>query len=55
LTTIELKAEGELTRLVLTEHGAFFDGRDSAAQRRQGTGSLLDELSRELQHDPATG
>ncbi len=55
LMTIELKAEGELTRLVLTEHGAFFDGRASAAQRRQGTGSLLDELTRELRHDTAAG
>lgn len=44
LATIELKAEGAGTRLVVTEHGAFLDGYDDAGARAQGTGSLLDRL-----------
>lgn len=55
LTTVELNPEGERTRLVLTEHGAFFDALESPAERREGTGSLLDALSRELQSDAARG
>jgi hypothetical protein len=49
LATIELEPEGGRTLLTLTEHGAFFDGLDSPARRRQGTGSLLDALARALQ------
>lgn len=48
LATIALRPDGDGTLLVLTEHGAFFDGLDSSAAREQGTGSLLDALSREL-------
>jgi len=32
------------TRLVLTEQGVFLDGLDTAAQREEGTRSLLDAL-----------
>jgi uncharacterized protein YndB with AHSA1/START domain len=45
LTTIELRADGNGTRLTLTEHGAFLDGLDSAAGREQGSGALLDALA----------
>jgi uncharacterized protein YndB with AHSA1/START domain len=48
LATIEFEPEGELTPLTLTEHGAFFDGLDSAGRRQEGVGSLLEALSREL-------
>jgi hypothetical protein len=41
--------------LTLTEHGAFFDGLDSPARREQGTGSLLDALTRVLQEDAQAG
>jgi uncharacterized protein YndB with AHSA1/START domain len=48
LATIELKPEGDGTRLVFTEQGAFLDGHDTPAQREQGTGGLLDALGQEL-------
>jgi uncharacterized protein YndB with AHSA1/START domain len=48
LATVELKPSGDGTRLVFTEQGAFLDGLDTADQRRQGTGSLLDALGEEL-------
>lgn len=44
LTTIELVAEGNGTRLVMTEQGAFLDGHDTSATREHGTGELLDAL-----------
>ena len=52
LATVELKRDGAGTLLVLTEHGAFFDGLDSPTGRAQGWGSLLDALARVLLHDP---
>jgi uncharacterized protein YndB with AHSA1/START domain len=48
VATIELKPEGDGTRLVYTEQGAFLDGHDSAQSREQGTGGLLDTLGKEL-------
>jgi hypothetical protein len=51
LTTIEFVADGA-TRLVFTEHGAFFDGLDDPAQREHGTGKLLDALERFLARQP---
>jgi uncharacterized protein YndB with AHSA1/START domain len=53
LGTVELKPEGQGTRLTYTEQGAFLDGLDSAKQRQQGTGSLLDALGDELRRAPA--
>jgi uncharacterized protein YndB with AHSA1/START domain len=51
LVTVELERDGEGTRLTLTEHGAFFDGLEDPDLRRDGTGSLLDALGRELGRD----
>jgi uncharacterized protein YndB with AHSA1/START domain len=48
LVTVTFEAEGEGTRLTLTEYGAFFDGLEDPTLREQGTGSLLDALEREL-------
>jgi uncharacterized protein YndB with AHSA1/START domain len=48
LVTVELSADAGGTRLELTEHGAFFDGLEDPGRRRDGTGSLLDALAREL-------
>jgi uncharacterized protein YndB with AHSA1/START domain len=48
LGTVELKPEGERTRLTYTEQGAFLDGLDTPKQREQGTGSLLDALGAEV-------
>ncbi|MDX6583637.1 MAG: hypothetical protein QOI10_2821 [Solirubrobacterales bacterium] len=45
LATVELRPDGEGTRLTVTEHGAFFDGVDDPTLREQGTGSLLDALA----------
>lgn len=44
LTTIEFRAEGEGTRLVFTEQGAFFDDLEDPALRAHGTGKLLESL-----------
>jgi len=49
LATVELKPEGDGTRLVFTEQGAFLDGLDTPAERQQGTGSLLGALGEELE------
>jgi hypothetical protein len=51
LGTVELKPEGEGTRLTYTEQGAFLDGLDTPEQRQQGTGGLLDALGAELARD----
>jgi uncharacterized protein YndB with AHSA1/START domain len=53
LGTVELKPEGDGTRLTYTEQGAFLDGLDTAEQREQGTGGLLDALGEELQRERA--
>jgi uncharacterized protein YndB with AHSA1/START domain len=48
LATIEFRPEGEGTRLVLTEQGAFLDGYDDAGGRERGTRQLLDRLGQSL-------
>jgi uncharacterized protein YndB with AHSA1/START domain len=48
VATVELLADGERTRLILTEQGAFFDGLDQPATREHGTGELLDKLGTTL-------
>ena len=48
LATMELKAEGAKTTLVVTEQGAFLDGYDDAGSREYGTGLLLDALGASL-------
>jgi len=48
LATVEFRPEGEGTRLVFTEQGAFLDGHDTRAQREHGMSSLLDALRAEL-------
>jgi uncharacterized protein YndB with AHSA1/START domain len=48
LASIEFATEGDGTRLTLTEHGAFLDGLETAAQREHGTGELLDKLGEAL-------
>jgi uncharacterized protein YndB with AHSA1/START domain len=49
VATFEFVAEGAGTRLVLTEQGVFLDGLDTAAQREEGTGVLLDALGTALE------
>jgi uncharacterized protein YndB with AHSA1/START domain len=48
LSTVELMQENGGTRLVYTEQGAYFDGRDGPKQRKQGWGKLLAALTNEL-------
>jgi uncharacterized protein YndB with AHSA1/START domain len=48
VATLQLKAEGKRTRLMVTEQGAFLDGYDDAGSRERGTGELLDALGRSL-------
>jgi uncharacterized protein YndB with AHSA1/START domain len=52
LTTIEFCPEGDGTRLVFTEQGAFFDDPDGPAAREHGTGKLLEALERLLAGEP---
>ena len=54
LGTVELRPDGEGTRLTYTEQGAFLDGLDTAEQRRQGTGGILDALGAELEREAAS-
>lgn len=37
LTTVEVRPDGDGTRLVFTEHGAFFDDLEDPAEREHGT------------------
>lgn len=46
LTTVEFTADGPNTSLVLTETGAYLDGREQPAWREQGTGDWLNALGR---------
>jgi uncharacterized protein YndB with AHSA1/START domain len=48
LTTVELHATEDGTRLVLTEQGTFLDGLEQPAWREQGTGDWLDALGVDL-------
>jgi uncharacterized protein YndB with AHSA1/START domain len=49
LATMQLRAEGGKTTLMVTEQGAFLDGYDDAGSREHGTGYLLDALGTSLQ------
>ncbi|HEY1831863.1 MAG TPA: SRPBCC domain-containing protein [Acidimicrobiales bacterium] len=48
LTTVEFVPEGTSTRLVLTEAGAYLDGREQPAWREEGTAGWLDKLGQHL-------
>ncbi len=48
LATLQLKADGKRTRLLIAEQGDFLDGYDDAGSREHGTGELLDALGRSL-------
>ena len=45
LTTVAVRPDGDGTRLVFTEHGAFLDDLEDPAEREHGTGLLLDGLT----------
>ena len=48
VTTVELRPDGDGTRLELTEYGAFLDGREEPAWRERGTADQLAALAKEL-------
>jgi uncharacterized protein YndB with AHSA1/START domain len=45
VATVEFRSVGATTHLVLTEQGVFLDNRDTAAQREEGTRSLMESLA----------
>ena len=45
VATVQFRSRQTSTHLVLTEQGVFLDGHDTAAQREEGTRSLLDSLA----------
>lgn len=49
LATIELRAEGNGTKLVLVEQGAYLDGFDNPKLREDGTNQLMDALAASLE------
>jgi uncharacterized protein YndB with AHSA1/START domain len=53
LATVEIAAEGGATRLRFTEQAAFLDGYDDGGSRERGTGALLDNLGKTLEHSKA--
>lgn len=48
LATVELVADGDGTRLVYTEKGAYLDGHDTPDQRQAGTEQIFDALGAAL-------
>ena len=48
VTTVEFSPAGGGTRLVLTEQGAFLDGREEPGWREHGTAAQLDALAAQL-------
>lgn len=49
LATVEFRAEGQGTRIVFTEQGAYFDDPGQVAGREEGTRELLEALAAELE------
>jgi uncharacterized protein YndB with AHSA1/START domain len=48
VATVEFHESDGTTQLVLTEQGVYLDGHETAAQREEGTRSLLDSLAAAL-------
>jgi uncharacterized protein YndB with AHSA1/START domain len=45
---IEIVADGDGTRFILTEYGDYLDGYDDAGSREHGTNALMDALEKSL-------
>ena len=54
LGTVELSPDGDGTRLVYTEKGAYLDGHDTPEQRQEGTEQLFDALGESLKAPAGT-
>ena len=48
LLTMEFVPEGSGTRIVLTEQGAYLDGKDAPIQREEGSRQLFESLAKLL-------
>ncbi len=48
LACIELRPEGDGTKLIVTEHGIFLDGYEDKGSREHGTNILMDALGASL-------
>lgn len=48
LATVEFRAQGQGTRLLITEQGVFFGGEEDAGRREAGTRILLQQLEAAL-------
>ena len=48
LLTMEFVPEGSGTRIVLTEQGAYLDGKDAPTQREEGSRQLFESLAKLL-------
>lgn len=53
LLTVELRPDGEGTRMTVTEQVAFFEGRDSPAARLAGLEEMFDKLATHLERGRA--
>ncbi|MDT4892488.1 MAG: hypothetical protein QOE97_1523 [Pseudonocardiales bacterium] len=49
VATLEFLPDGDQTRFVITEQGAYLDGLDTSAQREEGTNELLNALGTYLE------
>ena len=49
LATLEFRAEGSGTRLVMTEQGAFYNGYVDGGSRERGTKQLLEQVAASLE------
>ena len=50
VATIEFQADGDATKLTVTEQGVYLDGLDTSAQREHGTNALMDALGAYVQN-----
>lgn len=48
LATTQLRPEGQTTRLIFTEQGAYLDGHDNVKEREEGSRGLLEALAKEV-------
>ncbi len=52
LATIEIRAEGDGTRMVVTEQGCFLGGYEDQGSREHGTNALMDQLQQSVERHP---
>jgi len=51
IVTVDFEPAADGCRLVFTEQGVFLDGRDTPAEREEGTRQLFDKLADELERN----